>query len=573
MNALVLGLVLLAAQETQPTGGAAPPPASPGGGPGAAGNPAPAAPPRPRRLAKAYTADLCQALLAAGASPKHPACAGKKASSDLPLLLPEGTKKDVPALSGYQAAIVPDALAEVASLLYEVAVDRAKRDGLEMVRAQVRRAVCGLRLPVSIDTTSPPALPATCGVVTQAPLDQLASNPQPLIAALGEDALAAALASTRTALSGKAPVELAALQAGFEAARAALARRQPGFTADEGWILIAPLVQAATAADRALTVVKACAHLRAAKDEESCDVSAMLQLLDASGAAAIADGQLASLGISVLVSARNKGGAMEPDAQERFRQAVRFLFALAGKVSQPPDPKLIFARDLALAAIDQNVPRVVSLFASYLEANLPAGQRGPLHKVSAVLITAANYAATFESRTSKDPQGLRQARKEAIEGLIDATTVRTDRGGDALFSLGAPVGLSAGAQWIRGPGNSGPQGMWPQLAVPLEVALQWLPANDGGVGLHLGVLVVDLGQFAAYGPGGTLSRPRWDSIFAIGGQVGAMVGKPESSAVIGAELRYAPALFASSGDAVPKTAGAVRAGIFVAFYVPFFDFN
>lgn len=240
-----------------------------------------------------------------------------------------------------------------------------------------------------------------------------------------------------------------------------------------------------------------------------------------------------------------------------------------------------------------------------------------LEKTAALLSGIATYAATYASpgQGEKSEAELRAARAEALEDLVDAATKRSTRAGDWVFSLGIPVGLSTGMQWTSAGsiGDSRPdtEFMAPQLDLPLGFGVQKLvggrhargkardreradgrPVRWRWDGFHAFVSILDLGQFVAYrftksdpkadgkpiDPKASvqLSRARWDSLFGPGVQVAWAFGRPDHMFLLGGAFRYAPTLFSDTDEgAIDRNdvAGALRLGLFVAYYVSLFDFN
>lgn len=236
-------------------------------------------------------------------------------------------------------------------------------------------------------------------------------------------------------------------------------------------------------------------------------------------------------------------------------------------------------------------------------------------KLSALLGAIATYSATYV-QADLDAEAARAARKDAVTALIKASTKRRHRAAEWILSVGASAGIGvAGAQFVFNHEFDGtPRPMYGQLLLPMGLALQRLPhqvaftrpgGDDGyrrlsfrggrnlGAGLHLMVSAIDLGQFVAHAPldscetegprskfGGQLcgagasqvAEPRWENLFALGGQVGLLVGTPEGPVLVGVDFRYAPTLFSASPEG-RDVAGAFRIGGMLSFYIPFFDFN
>jgi hypothetical protein len=84
---------------------------------------------------------------------------------------------------------------------------------------------------------------------------------------------------------------------------------------------------------------------------------------------------------------------------------------------------------------------------------------------------------------------------------------------------------------------------------------------------------VDLGNYVAktQEPG---SSPDWQSIFALGLQVGYPIGKPGNFVVVGASVQYAPRFTSETPTGAASGArSAIRRGLFVHYYVPLWDLN
>ncbi len=225
---------------------------------------------------------------------------------------------------------------------------------------------------------------------------------------------------------------------------------------------------------------------------------------------------------------------------------------------------------------------------------------GTLHRATELIGVIAAYAATFEDKAQGEEaaKAAREARKRAIESLIDAATDRREREGDWIASLGANVGFGAGWQRVRSDsvdrfGETERMGL--QLGLPMGIALQKLPSGKKGrnvpgwnrpfawigrlrckwCGLHLQLSLVDLGQFLAT-KDGELNHLSWRDFATMGGQVGIIVGKPTTPFVAGVDLRWSPSLFPDTdemGTQMNEKQGAIRLMVFASYYVPFFDLN
>ncbi|HEY0095036.1 MAG TPA: hypothetical protein VGB96_11955, partial [Archangium sp.] len=157
-----------------------------------------------------------------------------------------------PQYSGPQSAVIPQPIAEALSLLAEIAVSRARRQGLQALQGQFQDAVCGLSLTEKkTDSTDarkgPSLLPATCTVITNTSLERLVSDPETVTVAITQDLIAdAALALTRQpsetgpALSRQETQEL--LRVAFQLVGRVTARGKPRFTVEDSWALASTLI-------------------------------------------------------------------------------------------------------------------------------------------------------------------------------------------------------------------------------------------------------------------------------------------------------------------------------------------
>jgi hypothetical protein len=191
-----------------------------------------------------------------------------------------------------------------------------------------------------------------------------------------------------------------------------------------------------------------------------------------------------------------------------------------------------------------------------------------LTKGAQLIGSVVSYAEVYAASKGQDPKEARDARKKALEGLIDAATDRSGRGGAWVLSLGSNVGFSA----TRTAPRATIEDSWaPQLRVPLGLALDELPLDSKSgwrVGFHTGITIGDLGQFAAIGKDGQVDDVRWNDFLSPGVEVGAIFGSPTRAFNLSFHVEYAPALFPKDDKG-----GAVRFGLSLGYYIPFFDLN
>lgn len=238
--------------------------------------------------------------------------------------------------------------------------------------------------------------------------------------------------------------------------------------------------------------------------------------------------------------------------QSRLKVARDFVNGALGREAQP----------LLLTSL-----QVLRTFAENASADMsdsPSFKKG-----ARVLGALVSYAATYEhpSSSGTERQQIQARRKETLEALIDIATDRHDRDGDQIYSLGVNVGFTAIG--MRRLTNDSPHLQWAQLGLPFGIARQSF-SNSGCPGLHLQLSVLDLGQYVAFSSGGGATPPRWQTALTANLQAGALLGTPKDPFVIGVDLRYSPALFPTDGN---QNGGALSYGLFVGYYVPFFDLN
>lgn len=520
------------------------------------------------------------------------------------------------------------ATAELLSLVAEIAVRRAKRNGLAYLQEIVTDGVCRLKQgPL-------PLFPATCDVLKGTSLERLAGDPETLMVALASDLFLAVDPTTNSRLTGG----MRTLVTGGVTLVARVASTRGGrFGAQDTREITEMLLRQAEqynkgniAKNRGVAVGLGAGAVMVAGYLEGSTLSAVsvLTALEAKTGALTPEQWAEALTLAGLVY-RAAGGDSEggPDAARvQVVAGLQATFLVLNSVAPCESAACMDYRasleGITLGAAERNVPRVLSSSVKFLvrlihaasfrrvdalahstaaadkdmskvdEADIEkvTAERAQLEKLITVLAALAAYAETHDPAKTegKSAEELRKARKEVLEGVIDAVTVRSGRGGKWVGSLGVTVGFTAVAgQWIKGADGKLNHGtvIAPQLALPLGFAVQRLPgrASNGARegqrffanGVHFFVSAMDLGQFLAYDGQGKLSPPTWSSFIAPGAQVAWALGRPNNMLLIGAEARYAPTLFSTTpNDTDPgEPGGALRVGLFVAYYIPLLDFN
>lgn len=256
-------------------------------------------------------------------------------------------------------------------------------------------------------------------------------------------------------------------------------------------------------------------------------------------------------------------------------------------------------RNILTGALDQEAQDVLVGFSQLIgngfahAAPLQQETKGPqtLRKLSALAAAVASYAKNYasgdEHLDEKQAKAQREARKKAIESMMDLTTQRSERANEFIVSLGINPGFHLlGAQ--AGPGATGKSNaFYTQLTLPTGVALQWLAPRLGKhLGFHMQFSVLDLAQFVSFDgqANRSMTNLTWSDFVTVGLQLGFLIGKsPNAQFFLGTDFRYAPSLsfqdaLADDANAMKRAEydrnrGVFRGGVSIGYYVPFFDFN
>jgi hypothetical protein len=170
------------------------------------------------------------------------------------------------------------------------------------------------------------------------------------------------------------------------------------------------------------------------------------------------------------------------------------------------------------------------------------------------------YAQTYTDRTL-DPEGAHEERVKLLNDLTKEMTDRTSRDGDCVWSLGGALQLVAGGRLpLEGDEDVAFYG---PLALPIGIGVQEV---DGGI--HVGLGIVDLGQYVSWEPGLEVAEPDVVDAFAPSVTVGYAWGK-SFPAFVGLNAGYAPHYRFSENT----SRGSLNIGATVGVYVPFVDLN
>lgn len=246
-------------------------------------------------------------------------------------------------------------------------------------------------------------------------------------------------------------------------------------------------------------------------------------------------------------------------------------------------------KDIVEGALDGDYLRALG----GLTAALQRAQVEPRYRRAFMLVASVmSYVDTYQKTKDQDPKAAHDARRNALEALIDAGTDRTGRDPGLVVSLGANVGLLGGVRRLPYVANTGKLldgsitgdsfSFTSDLQLSLGFTFLWL--KEQSAQCFLSASFVDLGQFVITDGPGTSSELQWSDFVHIGGSFG-LAWNRRIPFVIGVQASWAPTLRfeydVSKGNSADPgmtltekrtTEGVFRAGLFVGFTVPFLDF-
>ncbi|HEU4404339.1 MAG TPA: hypothetical protein VFS43_03515 [Polyangiaceae bacterium] len=479
----------------------------------------------------------------------------------------------------------------------QAVVDRASSAALERVRDKI---VEGLRCAGPAPAPAPARFGRTCAVVGALRLPDLAQHGHVLLDALLRDALAQALpeapGEARAALEPLRRVlvpEIARLLEGrvgrgaevvaqrlVEAAMADLRRTgvrerlaaAGGASRGRSAIALAALAHAYCARGASppggATTLAHCPvgdHVRRAAAEASVDDPAVLTRAH----------ELARLLLDAMTLQSEGAGAW----RERASQAAAAAFVAAclsldaspelkgcppaHEVGPAPSAleRLALARFLTNAAIDGDPNALVVGAVAAADAAARGAADRPTRRALRLVGALLQYTGTYADR-KLDGVAARERRARVLEDLSAEMSDRSERDGDAIWSLGGSLRLAGGARFGV---DSDRTALYGPLSLPLGLGFQTVA--EGGFGLHLEVSAFDLGQYVAFEEGGAVREPELADALAPSVTVGAAFGKSVPF-VIGPTIGYSPQFAFSDGKR-----GAINFGLALGLYVPLLDLN
>ncbi len=239
-------------------------------------------------------------------------------------------------------------------------------------------------------------------------------------------------------------------------------------------------------------------------------------------------------------------------------------------------------REIAHGSADQDRKRVVAAAIPLVGVVFKDKENGSfraLSRAAKAAVALSSYAMTYADAqkitSEEDKKALREARKAQLQNFMEEFASRNDRWGETIVSLGAPVGFGS---YFQFDGKKDKVGRWapPQLSMPVGVGIDNLPKRKWGanprnetIGAHFQIAIADLTQYLAYDTENTLKEyPPPYAVLSPGVQIAMTFGpSPDDLFCFGLDARYLPP------NLLEANKGAFRLGLFLAYYVPFFDFN
>jgi hypothetical protein len=272
----------------------------------------------------------------------------------------------------------------------------------------------------------------------------------------------------------------------------------------------------------------------------------------------------------VLDGLRLVAPIVDGKGRDRAKAVVRLLVELLRRWehNDTVDEHAEAFAEIAEALIDDDYSTALNGFVRLAGKLRPGQVPRPIGKIVQLIGAVSSYAATYKATKDEDPKAAREARKQALESLIDSATDRKGRDDERIFSIGSNVGLSM--TWTEGFNVEDGRGkVEPSVRVPLGFSVDF--SECYGVALRGGVQLADLGQFVRRGSDDKLDDVRWSDFVSPGVEVGFAIPKLDRALNLSLHVAYAPTIAAGTG--MTARDGVWRYGVSLGYYVPFFDFN
>lgn len=261
------------------------------------------------------------------------------------------------------------------------------------------------------------------------------------------------------------------------------------------------------------------------------------------------------------------------DERRRILAMIRWMFDVVASVASPDRRQLSRMHDVVEQLVERDyIGALTTTIAVASELRLQGRMPPQATRALQLIGAVASYSRTYEETKTLDPAAAREARRKALEAIIDSATDRRERGREWIWSLGSNVG--AGLTAFNVFNKNDDQFAAPEIALrlPLSISTQFLPLGSNKrrdefemwryVGLHASLQFADVGQFARE----TANDVTWATFVSPGLEVGVLLGEPHRAISVSVHGSYVPAL---AEDTPPMW----RFGIALGYYVPFFDFN
>lgn len=534
---------------------------------------------------------------------------GPSVDQRLPIYVPAKKVGFVDATYGFSpgSSGASEVANEFFSLIAEIAVDKAQREGLAMVHDQLTKLICdkNLTFPIPDQSHLSFTLDQTCDLVRTTDLQTLVGQGDALRGALTGDILDAA----KTAVSNsKTPDPLKNSELAAVTLIGRVASDPKGrINVNDVWLIADALLNGdwSKCTDSQCTNLKyallaARVYVQALEwsnqtSHATIDLAYVIEKVKATNAnfPTLSSDKLSTFEQRVnlaitMATAMSAGDDSSEDLQARLRAAIQLAFESVKDIDACatwPD----WAEKIALAALDADAPHLISALAG-TGSDLVAGscKKGDeqtnclrRQKMAALLTGISTYAITYEKPPdSSDSQALaafqqqqHDARKQALESVIDAATDRRSRAGDWVWSLGVGVGFSYNSFVTSLQGQAGKE----QLHLPLGLAFQRLPgskADSGkfGFGWHLMGTALDLGNYIR-STNSTNTKIDWQSIVSPGFEGGLALGKSTTFFVVGTGVTFSPKFADVNSGTTSQSFGATKFELFAQYYFPLWDFN
>lgn len=250
------------------------------------------------------------------------------------------------------------------------------------------------------------------------------------------------------------------------------------------------------------------------------------------------------------------------------------------KMSLSPERALDLLENAASAAIDSDIPRmlvsvgeVAVAFSSENYANIHLVKLTKL--IGGLLAFARTYTGSEGEKLSAEEK--KEARRKAIESIIDAYTARSGLAGRHMLSIGVPAGVRfVGVDPIRPRANDI---VAASLALPLGVAYQFLPnENNWDEAFQVFAYPIDIGQFLPNSEEiSGMGTPKWHAFLTPGVQAAFIFGSPQDLFFVGLDYhiestqRKGDSPFSATILAPEHQRFSHQISFVAGYYVPLFD--